>query len=170
MFTITSARLVGLITVVCAVVVAPQALAAPNTHCGIAAPAAAQGYDLCGFDLSDLDSIPGYKQQQEYLTGLTLAAERQSPLGQPANNTPGGIVPAYVANTSQSGNSVVLANGASESGTAAVFVYTPTNPGWGAAATAAKKSAAKPAVNSPRIPVLCNGQTEYEYVWKGCEG
>ena len=29
--------------------------------------------------------------------------------------------------------------------TAAMFVYTPTNPGWGAAATAAKKSAAKPA-------------------------
>ena len=34
----------------------------------------------------------------------------------------------------------------------------------------AKKFAAKPAVNNTRIPVLCNGQTEYEYVWKGCEG
>ena len=54
MFTITSARLVGLITVVCAVVVAPQALAAPNTHCGIAAPSAAQGYSPCGFRLLDL--------------------------------------------------------------------------------------------------------------------
>ena len=32
MFAITSTRIVGLIAVVCAVVVAPQALAAPSTH------------------------------------------------------------------------------------------------------------------------------------------
>jgi hypothetical protein len=32
MFTVTSTRIVGLIAVVCAVVVAPQALATPSTH------------------------------------------------------------------------------------------------------------------------------------------
>ena len=49
---------------------------------------------------------------------------------------------------------------------------TPTNPGWGAAATAAKKSAAVPEPTHPvnTAPVLCNGQAEYEYIWKGCEG
>ena len=171
MFTITSTRIVGLIAVVCAAIVAPQALAAPSTHCGIARPEAVQGYDLCGFDLSDLNTIPGYQQQQEYLTGLATGAQESvrvqpdsqwlSPLGQPANNTPGGIVRD-------------LAPAASKGGTAATFIYVPTNPGWGAAATEAKKSTSKPAPEpaavNPRNPVLCNGQAEYEYVWKGCEG
>ena len=50
MFTITSTRIVGLIAVVCAVIVAPQALAAPSTHSRIAPP----GDEPSGFDLSDL--------------------------------------------------------------------------------------------------------------------
>ena len=50
MFAITSTRIVGLIAVVCAVVVAPQALAAPSTHTRIPLDAA-QGDDLSGFDL-----------------------------------------------------------------------------------------------------------------------
>ena len=45
----------------------------------------------------------------------------------------------------------------------------PTNPGWGAAATAAKKSAAKPALAVKTAPVVCIGQAEYEYVYSGCE-
>ena len=51
---------------------------------------------------------------------------------------------------------------------AATFVYAPTNPGWGAAATEAKKSASKAAVKT--APVVCNGQPEYEYVYSGCAG
>ena len=56
MFAITSTRIVGLIAVVCAVVVAPQALAVPSTDSNTAAPMvvppeAAIGYDLSGFDL-----------------------------------------------------------------------------------------------------------------------
>ena len=91
MFAITSTRFVGLIAVVCAVVVAPQALAASSTHSRIptddvvqgdlsgfnpeaastiARPDAAMGYDLSGFDLSALNNIPGYQQQQEYLKFL----------------------------------------------------------------------------------------------------
>ena len=59
MFTITSTRIVGLIAVVCAVVVAPQALAATSTHSSTAAPKvvppeAAMGNDLSGFDLNGL--------------------------------------------------------------------------------------------------------------------
>jgi hypothetical protein len=50
MFAITSTRIVGLIAVVCAVVVAPQALAAPSATSRIAPPDAA-GVDLSGFDL-----------------------------------------------------------------------------------------------------------------------
>ena len=48
----------------------------------------------------------------------------------------------------------------------------PTNPGWGAAATAAKKSAAvpAPALAVKTAPVVCNGQAEYEYIYSGCEG
>ena len=38
MFTITSTRIVGLIAVVCAVVVAPQALAATSTHSRTSCP------------------------------------------------------------------------------------------------------------------------------------
>ena len=38
MFAIASTRIVGLIAVVCAVVVAPQALAATSTHSSTAAP------------------------------------------------------------------------------------------------------------------------------------
>ena len=149
MFSHTSIRLAGLIAVVCAVVVAPQALAASTI---IAPPDADQRYEPGSFSLSGLP-------------------DRQSPMGQPANNTPGGIVPAYVANTSLSGNSEVLADDASTSGTTAMFVYMPTNPGWGAAATEAKKSASKPAL-APVLktaPVVCLGHAEYDYVDLGCE-
>ena len=166
MFTITGSRIVGLIAVVCAVSVAPQALAASSTHSRIAPPGdepsgfefgdlkngpavftaatpdADQGYDLSGLDLSVLNGIRGYEKQDQYLKGLALAA---------------------------------LAGGTEKSvksGKAAMFVYMPTNPGWGAAATAAKKSAAVPA---PPLAVktapgwVCNGQAEYEYVYAGCE-
>ena len=146
MFAITNTRIVGLIAVVCAVIVAPQALAASTM---IVPPDADQRSDSISFTLSE-------------------PPDRQSPLGQPANNTPGGIVPAYAANTSLSGNSEVLADDASTSGTTAMFVYMPTNPGWGAAATEAKKSASKTAVKT--APVVCNGQPEYEYVYSGCRG
>ena len=53
----------------------------------------------------------------------------------------------------------------------AMFVYMPTNPGWGAAATEAKKSASKPAL-APVVktaPVVCLGHAEYDYVDLGCE-
>ena len=97
MFTTTSTRIVGLIAVVCALIVAPQALAASSTHSRIppgdepsgfelgdlkngravftaATPDAVQGNDLSGFDLSALNNIPGYQQQQEYLRELARAA------------------------------------------------------------------------------------------------
>jgi len=146
MFVITNTRIVGLIAAVCAVIVAPQALAASTMI------------------------VPPDADQRSHSTSFTLSEppDRQSPLGQPANNTPGGILPAYAANTSASGNSEVLADDTSKSGTTAIFVYTPTNPGWGAAATEAKKSASKPAVKT--APLVCNGQPEYEYVYSGCRG
>ena len=53
----------------------------------------------------------------------------------------------------------------------AMFVYMPTNPGWGAAATEAKKSASKPAL-APVVksaPVVCLGHAESDYVDLGCE-
>jgi len=96
MSAITSTRIVCLIAVVCAVVVAPQALAASSSHSRIppddlsgfdlkagfdpeaasriARPDAAMGYDLSGFDLSALNNIPGYQQQQEYLKFLARAS------------------------------------------------------------------------------------------------
>ena len=113
MFTITSTRIVGLIAVVCAAIVAPQALAMPiidsqnATPTIIAPPEPDQGYDLSGIDLSALNGIRGYEHQDQYLKGLALAAlaggttksikvqpesQWRSPIGQPANNTPGGIL------------------------------------------------------------------------------
>ena len=79
MFAITSTRIVGLIAVVCAVVVAPQALAVPITDSNSAAPTAvppdaAMGYDLSGFDRSALNNIPGYQQQEAYLQFLARAS------------------------------------------------------------------------------------------------
>ena len=98
MFGITSTRIIGLIAVICAFVVAPQALAASSTHSRIAPPGdepsgfelgdlksgravfmaatsdALQGYDLSGLDLSVLAGIRGYEHQDQYLKGLALAA------------------------------------------------------------------------------------------------
>jgi hypothetical protein len=133
MFIITNTRIVGLIAVVCSIIAAPQALAAPSTHSRIAPPGdepsgralftaaipdAIQGNDLRGLDLADLKN-----------------------------------------------GRVVFTH---KSPKAATFVYAPTNPGWGAAATEAKKSASKAAVKT--APVVCNGQPEYEYVYSGCAG
>ena len=81
MFSISSSRTVGLIAVVCAAIVAPQALAMPiidsqNDTPTIIAPSAdaVQGYDLSGLDLSVLIGIRGYQQHEEYLRGLARAA------------------------------------------------------------------------------------------------
>jgi hypothetical protein len=75
MFAITSTRIVGLIAVVCAVAVAPQALAASSTHTRIPPDDAVQGYDLSGFDLSALNAIPGHQQQQEYLAAVAAGTD-----------------------------------------------------------------------------------------------
>ena len=112
MFTSSSIRIVGLIAVVCAAIVAPQALAMPiidspdATPTIIAPPEPDQGYDLSGFDLSALNGIRGYEHQDQYVKGLALAAlaggttksvkvqpesQWRSPIGQPANNTPSGF-------------------------------------------------------------------------------
>ena len=95
MFTITSTRIVGLIAVVCALIVAPQALAASSTHSRIAPP----GDEPSGFDLGEL------KNGRAVFTAATHKSLK-----------------------------------------VAMFVYMPTNPGWGSAATEAKKSASKLAV------------------------
>ena len=77
MFIISNTRIVGLIAVVCAFVVAPQALASSSTHTRIAPP----GDEPSGVGLVEL------KNGQAVFT----AVPSQSPLGQPANNTPGGF-------------------------------------------------------------------------------
>ena len=117
---ITSTRIVGLIAVVCALIVAPQALAASSTHSRIAPP----GDEPSGFNLGEL------KNRRAVLTAATHQSLK-----------------------------------------VAMFVYMPTNPGWGAAATEAKKSASKPAL-APVVktaPVVCLGHAEYDYVDLGCE-
>ena len=77
MFSITGTRIAGLVAVICAVVVAPQALAATSTHSKttVVPPVdATMGNDLSGFDLSALNGIRGYQQQEEYLKGLAQSA------------------------------------------------------------------------------------------------
>ena len=158
--TITSTRIVGLIAVVCAAIVAPQALAMPiidsqdATPTIIAPPAdGIQGYDLSGLDPSVLNGIRSYQQQEEYLRGLPQAAlaaagphknvkvqpesQSQSPMGQPANNTPGGFDLGDLKDRRAAFTAATHKNVE-----AATFVYKPTNPGWGAATTTAKEAAA----------------------------
>ena len=61
MFTITSTRIVGLVAVVCAVIVAPQALAASSTHSRIAPP----DDEPSGFDLATQESARLRSRQQQ---------------------------------------------------------------------------------------------------------
>ena len=217
MFTITSTRIVGLIAGVCAAIVAPQALAMPiidsqdATPTIIAPPAdGIQGYDLSGLDLSVLNGIRGYEHQDQYVKGLALAAlaggttksvkvqpesQWQSPIGQPANNTPSGFDlgdlkdrrAAFTAVTHKSftaGSTAAAIKALQRRSVDLNAAYRKlypgayrhgsmqTNPGWGAAATAAKKSAAVPA---PALAVktapgwVCNGQAQYDDVYAGCE-
>jgi len=77
MFIISNTRIVGLIAVVCAFVVAPQALASSSTHTRIAPP----GDEPSGVGLGELKNVQA----------VFTAVPSQSPLGQPANNTPGGF-------------------------------------------------------------------------------
>jgi len=227
MFTITNPRIVTLIAVVCAVAVAPQALGASSIHSRIAPPGdepsgfelgelkngravftvatpdAVQGYALSGFDLSALNGIPGYQQQQEYLKGLALAAlaggttksvkvqpesQWRSPIGQPANNTPGGFDlgdlkdrrAAFTAVTHKSitaGSTAAAIKALQRRSVDLNAAYRKlypgayrhgsmqTNPGWGAAATQAKTPAAEAAVKT--APAVCLGYAEY--VYSGCE-
>ena len=111
MFTITSTRIVGLIAVVCAAIVAPQALATPiidsqNATPTIIAPPGRQGYDLSGFDPSVLNGIRGHSSSRVLERSCVGCArgrhdqERQGsarvamadPAVQPANKTTGGLV------------------------------------------------------------------------------
>ena len=166
MFTITSTRIVGLIAGVCAAVVAPQALAATSTHSRIAPPGdpTHNTVSLSG-DPSDVFQryeLRGELSDQGFAPTAFAAVPSQSPMGQPANNTPGGfdlgdLKDRRAAFTAATHKSLKVA----------MFVYMPTNPGWGAAATAAKQSAATLAVKT--APVVCLGYAEYEYVYSGCE-
>ena len=194
MLIITNTRIVGLIAVVCAAVVAPQALAATNTHNTVPQPGdpthntvsppgdpsdVIQRYQLRG-ELSDQGLAPT----------AFAAVPSQSPMGQPANNTPGGfdlgdlksgrVVLTAVTHKSITAGSTAAAIKALQRRSvdlnAAYRKLYPgayrhgsmqTNPGWGAAATAAKKSAAALAVKT--APVVCLGHAEYDNIDLGCE-
>ena len=145
---ITSTRIVGLIAVVCALIVAPQALAASSTHSRIAPP----GDEPSGFDLGEL------KNGRAVFTAATPDAVQGNDLS--------GFDLGDLKN-----RRAVLTAATHQSLKVAMFVYMPTNPGWGAAATEAKKSASKPAL-APVVktaPVVCLGHAEYDYVDLGCE-
>ena len=168
MFGITNTRIVGLIAVVCAVIVAPQALAASSIHSRIAPPGdepsgfelgelkngravftvatpdAVQGYDLSGFNLSALNGIPGYQQQQEYLREHARAA---LPAAGPHKSLTAGSRAAAIKALHR--RSVALD-----------AAYRKSYPGaYGLPALAVKTA-----------PVVCNGQPEYDYIYSGCDG
>ena len=179
MFTITSTRIVGLIAVVCAAVVAPQALAS-STHNTAGDPS----------DVVQRYALRGEVSDQGFAPTALAAVPSQSPMVQPANNTPGGFDlgdlkdrrAGFTAVTHKSveAGSTAAAIEALQRRSAALNAayrklypgayrhgFMQTNPGWGAAATAAKKPAAEAAVKT--APAVCNGQPEYEYVYSGCE-
>ena len=209
MFAITSTRIVGLIAVVCAVVVAPQALAASSAHSRIAPPDAvgvdlsgfdlkagfdpeaasriappdaAMGYDLCGFDLSALNNIPGYQQQQEYLKFLARASAdtRQSV---DAARKAAAIKALQRRSVDLSGFDLKAGFHSKAAEKAAAIAalqrrsidleaaYRKLHPD-------AYRPAVQPAVQKSdtaavwSFPVFCNGlaQAEYDYVYSGCQG
>ena len=196
-----------------------------------ATPDADQGYDLSGLDLSVLNGIRGYEHQDQYLKGLALAAlaggttksvkvqpesRWQSPIGQPANNTPGGILRAAKSVTAGSTAAAIKAlqrrsvaldaayrklypgaysQALPKSGKAAVWKFPACSPSaaaeydsyiysgdpciWTGPAATAPTIVLAPAIESGVIsrspvsrmnPVVCNGQSEYEYVYSGCTG
>ena len=174
MFSITSTRIVGLIAVVCAAIVAPQALAMPiidsqdatptiiiappgNEPSGIelgdlkngralftaTTPDAVQGNDLSGLDPSVLNGIRAHQQHEKYLRGRAQAALAAASTAQAIKALQRRSVALDAAYRK-------LYPGAYRHGSMQ------TNPGWGAAATAAKKSAATLAVKT--APVVCLGQ------------
>ncbi len=144
MFISTNTRIAGLIAAVCAVIVAPQAIAASSTHSRIAPP----GDEPSGFDLGDLKSGRAT---------FTAATPDRFQGNDPSGFDLGDLKSRRAVFTVVTHKSVK----------AATLIYTPTNPGWGAAATAAK-SAPMPAVKT--APVVCDGQPEYGDVYSGCAG
>ena len=193
MFTITSTRIVGLIAVVCAFVVAPQALAATSTQSRIflpddpsdVTPDAVPGNDLSGIDPSILNGIRAYQQHVEYLRGRAQAAAQGYDLSgldlSVLNGIRGyekqdqylkGLALAALARSTQKSVKAGSTAAAKKSAVLPEPTHPPTNPGRGAAATAAKKSAAVPA---PALAVktapgwVCNGQGEDDSVYLGCE-
>ena len=195
MFIITNTRIVGLIAGVCAAVVAPQAFAATSTHNTVAPPGdpTHNTVSLSG-DPSDVIQryeLRGELSDQGFAPTAFAAVPSQSPMGQPANNTPGGFDLGDLKNGRAVFTAVTHKNAKAGSTAAAIKALQrrsvdlnaayrklypgayrhgsmQTNPGWGAAATEAKTSAAEAAVKT--APVVCNGQPEYEYVYSGCEG
>ena len=150
MFTITSTRIVGLIAVVCAAIVAPQALAMPIIDSQDATPTiiAPPGNEPRGLKLGDL------KNGRALFTATTPDAVQGNDLS------------GFDLGDLKNGRAVFTA-ATHKNIKAATFVYTPTNAGWGAAATAMKKSPAEAAVKT--APVVCLGHAEYDYVDLGCE-
>jgi hypothetical protein len=153
MFTITSTRIVGLIAVVCAAIVAPQAaLAMPiiDSQDATATIIAPPGNEPRGLELGDL------KNGRALFTAATPDAVQGNDLS------------GFDLGDLKSGRAVFTA-ATPKNVKAATFVYTPTNPGWGAAATAAKESAAALAVKTAPLGWFCFDQAKYEYVHKACE-
>ena len=187
MFTITSTRIVGLIAVVCAAIVAPQALAMPIIDSQDATPTiiAPPGDEPSVFDPSVLNGNRGYEHQDQYLKGLALAG-----LAGGTTNTSGGfdlgdlkdrraVFTAATHKSVDAGSTAAAIRALQRRSVDLNAAYRKlypgayrhgsmqTNPGWGAAATEAKKPAAEAAVKT--ATVVCLGHAEYEYVYSGCE-
>jgi len=185
MFAIASTRIVGLIAVVCAVIVAPQALAVPIIDSNSAAPTvvppdAAMGNDLSSFDLSDLkngraaftaathsriappDAAMGYD-----LSGFDLSALNKIP-GYQQQEAYLKFLARASADTRQSVDSAKKAaaiKALRRRSVALEAAYRKLHPD---AYRPAVQKSDKPAIESVNaavwsFPVFCNGQAQAEY-------
>jgi len=160
--------------------------------CGSPGGGEASGLSLIQGDPSDVIQryeLRGEVSDQGFAPTAFAAVPSQSPMGQPANNTPGGFDLGDLKDRRAAFTAVTHKSVEASSTAAAIKALQrrsvdlnaayrklypgayrhgsmQTNPGWGAAATEAKP-AAKAAVKT--APVVCNGQPEYEYVYSGCE-
>ena len=173
---ISSTRIVGLIAVVCAVIVAPQALATPKVVAPPDVeprqeqsnpPAAAGPHNN---SVTAFSRVAAIKALQRRSVALDAAYRKLYP-------------GAYSQALPKSGKAAVWKFPACSPSAAAPeydsYIYSGDPCIWSGPAATAPTIVLAPAIESGVVsrspvsrmnPVVCNGQSEYEYVYSGCAG
>jgi hypothetical protein len=176
-FTITSTRIVGLIAVVCAVVVAPQAFAAQSTHSRIP-PDDLSAPNNMHFAAGQLKSVKAATKAKAKAAAIAALRRRSVDLEAAYRKLhPDAYRPAV-----QKSDKAAVWNFPSCIPSAAAehdpYTYSGDPCTLSAPASTGGTTGLAPAIESDVVyrspvswnPVSCNGQAEYDYIYSGCEG